>query len=89
VQANSPAAVRGVLASSDSVAMLSPLQIRSELGAGVLALVPCAVQGTERVIGTIRRADGRPSPAALALHEQLQRVADALVQSSTKRKAGT
>jgi LysR family transcriptional regulator, regulator for genes of the gallate degradation pathway len=89
VQANSPAAVRGVLASSDSVAMLSPLQIRSELGAGVLALVPCAVHGTERVIGTMRRADGRPSPAALALHEQLQRAADALVRSSTKRKAGT
>jgi LysR family transcriptional regulator of gallate degradation len=87
IQANSPAAVRGVLASSDSVAMLSPLQIHSELAAGVLALVPCSVQGTERVIGIMRRAHGRPSRAAATLQEELERVAGAMAGSSTKRKA--
>lgn len=87
LQANSPAAVRGVLASSDCVAMLSPLQIRGELRNGVLALVPCRVRGTERVIGTTRRLDGRPSPAAVALRAQLERAAADLARSSKKRKA--
>ena len=67
--------------------MLSPLQIHSELAAGVLALVPCSVQGTERVIGIMRRAHGRPSRAAATLQEELERVAGAMAGSSTKRKA--
>ena len=81
VEANSPAAVRGVLACSDSVAMLSPLQIRGELRAKVLAVVPCAVRGTDRVIGTTSRVHGRPSPAALALLHELQRVAADIARS--------
>lgn len=75
VQANSPAVVRSLLRRSDAVALVSLLQIRAELDAGLLAQLPVAVHDTERSIGLMQRRDGLPSPSQTALAAALQAAA--------------
>lgn len=75
LQVNSPSVVRSVLLASDHVALVSPLQIRAELAAGVLTLLPVPVVGTERAIGIAQRRDGLASPACNALVHELRAVA--------------
>jgi LysR family transcriptional regulator, regulator for genes of the gallate degradation pathway len=75
LQVNSPSVVRAMLLASDQVALVSPLQIRAELAAGVLTLLPVPVTGTERAIGITQRHGGLPSPACNALVRELRAVA--------------
>ncbi|MDP1533694.1 MAG: LysR substrate-binding domain-containing protein, partial [Rubrivivax sp.] len=81
LQVNSPAVVRALLLASDAVALLSPLQVRGEVGAGQLRVLPVAVQRTERAIGLMLRRDGLPSPALRALLMELQVVAAVSMRS--------
>lgn len=75
LQANSPSVLRSVLQGGDAVALVSPLQIRAELAAGLLVCLPVPVSGTERDIGVSLRRGGLASPASRALLQQLQAVA--------------
>lgn len=75
LQANSPSVLRAVLQAGDAVALVSPMQIRAELAAGVLVLLRVPVSGTERAIGVSQRRGGLASPACRALLQQLQQVA--------------
>ena len=75
LQVNSPAVVRSVLMAGNAVALLSALQIRAELGSGLLTLLPVPLQGTERPIGLMLRRDGLPSAALQALLAELRTVA--------------
>lgn len=75
LQANSPAVVRSVLRAGDHVALLSALQIRAEVDAGLLVVLPVALKGTERPIGVMLRRNGLPSPALLAFLGALREVA--------------
>ena len=77
LQVNSPSVVRSVLLAGDHVALVSPLQIRAELAAGVLTLLPVPVKGTERAIGIAQRRGGLASPACNALVRELRAVAAA------------
>ncbi len=75
VQVNSPAVVRSVLCAGEHVALLSPLQIRAEVAAGLLCVLPVPVQGTERPIGIAQRRDGLASAASRALVRELETIA--------------
>lgn len=74
LQVNSPAVVRSVLRAGDHVALLSLLQIRAEVEAGLLVVLPVTMQGTERPIGVMLRRDGLPSPALQAFLDALRGV---------------
>jgi LysR family transcriptional regulator of gallate degradation len=74
LQANSPSVVRAVLLGGDHVALVSPLQIRAELAAGALVVLPLAVLGTERSIGITQRRGALASAACLALLDALRDV---------------
>lgn len=78
VHASSSPVVRGLLFSSDRLALLSPVQITSELRTGELAVVPVALQGARRAIGVATRRDGLLSPGALALVEELRAIAQTM-----------
>ncbi|MFN7727021.1 MAG: LysR family transcriptional regulator [Rubrivivax sp.] len=79
LQVNSPAVVRSVLMAGDQVALLSPLQIRGEVSAGQLVLLPVPVRGTQRAIGITQRRDGLASLACQTLVAELRTVAQLLV----------
>ncbi len=75
LQVNSPSVVRSMLLAGNQVALVSPLQIRAEVAAGVLILLPVPVTGTERAIGITQRRGGLPSPTCNALVRELRAVA--------------
>jgi LysR family transcriptional regulator of gallate degradation len=69
LEGTSSAVVRGLLLASDRFAFVSPRKVEQELSQGVLAVVPIALQQTERVIGVARLRDSEPSPGmAVFLH---------------------
>jgi LysR family transcriptional regulator of gallate degradation len=74
LQANSPSVMRAVLHNGDAVALVSPLQIRADIAAGTLVVLPLPVSGTERPIGVSLRRGGLPSPVCQALLQDLQAV---------------
>jgi LysR family transcriptional regulator, regulator for genes of the gallate degradation pathway len=74
LQANSPSVMRAVLHNGDAVALVSPLQIRADIAAGTLVVLPVPVSGTERAIGVSLRRGGLASPACRALLQDLQAV---------------
>ncbi|MGR9577367.1 LysR family transcriptional regulator [Pandoraea sputorum] len=75
VHASSSPVVRGLLSSSDRLALLSPVQITSELRTGELAVVPVTLQHARRSIGVATRRDGLLSPAAEQLLDELRALA--------------
>lgn len=75
VHASSSPVVRGLLAASDRLALLSPVQITSELRTGELSVVPVALQHASRAIGVATRRDGLLSPAAEQLLDELRALA--------------
>ncbi len=74
LHANSPSAVRALLLQSDRVALLSPLQVLSDVAGGVLAVLPLPLADTERVIGVTTRRAGLPSPACRVFMDELRAV---------------
>lgn len=75
LHANSPAVVHAMLRAGKHAALLSPLQIRAEVEAGVLTPLPLPLAGTERSIGLTLRRNGMSSQTALALIDALREVA--------------
>lgn len=63
LRAHSTAVVRSVLLASDHVALISPLQVRAEVQAGLLAHVSAPLAGSERAIGITQRRDALASSA--------------------------
>ncbi|WP_020651391.1 LysR family transcriptional regulator [Massilia niastensis] len=82
LEVHNPMAVRSILLKSDYLALLCTHQVRSELAAGQLTVLPIALRGTERRIGLTLRRDGSPSPGVKALREELRLTARALERES-------
>jgi DNA-binding transcriptional LysR family regulator len=55
--------IRALLGESDFLTLLSPQQVQSELGAGLLATIGGPIESTRRPIGLTCRADWRPTAA--------------------------
>ena len=75
LQSHSTPVLRALLQASDAVALLSPWQMHGELLAGRLQALAVPLQGTERPIGLMRRADGMASPPLKRLLDALRTVA--------------
>lgn len=63
LQAHSTAVVRSALLMGDHVALVSPLQVRAEVDAGLLVHACGPIVGTERAIGITQRRDALASSA--------------------------
>jgi len=75
LRAHSTAVVRSVLLASDHVALISPLQVRAEVQAGLLAHVSASLPGSERAIGITQRCDALASSSCLDVLAALREVA--------------
>lgn len=75
MQAHSTAVVRSVLLSGDHVALVSPLQVRAEVEAGLLVHAMGPLAGTERGIGITQRRDALASSACVVVMGALRRAA--------------
>ncbi|WP_298933486.1 LysR family transcriptional regulator [uncultured Ramlibacter sp.] len=75
LSAHSTAVVRSVLLASDHVALISPLQVRAEVQAGLLAHVSAPLPGSERAIGITQRRDALASSACLEVLAALRQTA--------------
>ena len=64
LEADALTVVRSVLLGSDSIALLSPLQIVAELASGVLGVLPVALGDVSCRIGVTTRNAGLPSAIA-------------------------
>ena len=80
VQTSSQSMVRGLLLDSDRVALLSQHQIYYDRRAGLLEVLPVALEETYRPIGLTMRAHTQPSPATMLFLAELRAVAKELKQ---------
>jgi DNA-binding transcriptional LysR family regulator len=55
--------IRGLLAQSAFLTLLSPHQVRDEVASGALVAIGDPIEETRRPIGLTTRADWRPAPA--------------------------
>jgi LysR family transcriptional regulator of gallate degradation len=79
LEVHNPMVVRSILLKSDHLALLSPLQVRSEITAGLLTVLPIPLKGSQRRIGLTLRADASPSPGMKALLHELRMAAKELM----------
>lgn len=77
LRAHSTTVVRSVLLAGDHVALISPLQVRAEVQAGLLVHVSGPLAGSERAIGITQRRDAMASSACQDVLGALRRVAAA------------
>lgn len=63
IECGSVMVIRGLLAQSDLLTLLSPHQVALEVNAGMLARIGPELPGTVRTIGISTRAGWRPTPA--------------------------
>jgi LysR family transcriptional regulator of gallate degradation len=82
LEAHNPMAVRSILLNSDYLALQSTHQVRSEIAAGQLTVLPIELRDTRRTIGLTLRRDGSPSPGVKALREELRLAARAFGMES-------
>jgi LysR family transcriptional regulator of gallate degradation len=75
LRAHSTAVVRSVLLAGDHVALVSPLQVRAEVLAGLLVHASVPLPGSERAIGITQRSDALASSACAEVLAALRRVA--------------
>lgn len=85
LRAHSTAVLRSVLLAGDHVALLSPLQVRADVLAGLLVHASAPLPGSERAIGITQRRDALASTACLELVELLRRVAAEAVACADAR----
>lgn len=78
LEVHNPVAVRALLLDGDYLALLSAHQIRAEVAAGQLAVLPVALRDARRTIGLTLRRGGAHAPGVLALREALRAAAGAL-----------
>lgn len=67
LRVNSALMMQTLLAETDRLALMSPRQIRREIGAGLLVELPVPVSHPPRPIGMVLRADYLPPPGAQRL----------------------
>nr|WP_315473810.1 LysR family transcriptional regulator [uncultured Rhodoferax sp.] len=79
LEVHNPMVVRSILLKGDYLALLSPLQVRSEIMVGQLTVLPIRLKGTQRRIGLTLRADASPSPGMKALLHELRAAANELI----------
>lgn len=84
VECGSVMVIRGVLADSDLLALVSPDQVEIELAAGLLSIVDAELPGGARRIALVHRSGWRPTPAQAHFVELLEMPA----MSSGKAMAG-
>lgn len=72
VECGSVMVIRGLLAQSDLLTLLSPDQVALEVEAGMLVRIPINLPGTVRTIGIATRAGWRPTRAQSTLIELLR-----------------
>ena len=75
IECGSVMVIRGVLADSDLLTLLSPDQVALEIGAGMLARIGPASGGAGRTIGLTVRSGWRPTPAQARLIGHLRQAA--------------
>ncbi|WP_213766952.1 LysR family transcriptional regulator [Caballeronia sp. dw_19] len=68
------AVIRGVLMSTDMIAVVSAHQLQHEIQSGVLTVLPVAMPSTERAIGLTLRRGAEPSPAARVMLDAVRAV---------------
>ena len=73
VETSDLAVLRGVLVNSDLLTAISPRQLSYELRAGLLRVLPFALEDTRRVIGVTQRTDSVASPGAKILIDEISR----------------
>jgi LysR family transcriptional regulator of gallate degradation len=78
LEVHNPMAVRSILVNSDYLALLSVRQVRSELAAGKLAVLPITLKNSQRTIGLTLRRSGSLSPGLKAVRDELRVAARAL-----------
>lgn len=61
IECGSVTTIRGILAASDCLTLLSPAQVAVEVAAGLLTPVLLDAEGMDRTIGLTTRSDWRPS----------------------------
>lgn len=72
VETSDPAILRGMLINSDMLTAISVEQVRYEIDAGTLALLPFTLPHTPRVIGITKRTESHASPGATALMDSIR-----------------
>ena len=78
LRTHSAPVIRSVLLSGDHVTLISPLQVRADVQAGILAHASAPLAHSERRIGITQRADALPSSACVQVLAALrQSAADA------------
>jgi LysR family transcriptional regulator of gallate degradation len=73
VESSDLSIIRGLLLETDMVTAASLQLFAHELGSGMLAALPLALPGTDRLIGILRRTQEHSSPGAQLLIEALRR----------------
>lgn len=80
IECSSLVAVRGILLNSQRAALLPARQVEVEVRAGLLAVCPMALTGTDRVIGLTLRKSWRPTKMQSRFLEILQQTKEATNQ---------
>lgn len=78
LRVNSALMMHALLAESDRLALMSPRQVRREVQAGLLAVLPVPVEHRPRPIGLLLRADYLPPPGARLMLQTLRELGQAL-----------
>lgn len=81
LRTHSTTVVRAMLMSTDHVALVSPLQLHSDLLAGRLACASAPLPGTERVIGITQRRGALASTACAEFIAAVRRIAEQAVSA--------
>jgi LysR family transcriptional regulator of gallate degradation len=84
LEVHNPVVVRAILQQSDYLALLCTHQIRAEIAAGQLTVLPIPLTATQRRIGFTMRRDDSPSPGVKALREELRAAARALEREAAE-----
>jgi LysR family transcriptional regulator of gallate degradation len=83
VETSSTVMLRGLLLESDRITVLSRHQIQFEEEAGLLAVLPFDLSGSERPIGMTRRRTGALSPAAELFVDEVRTAANQCMSDTT------
>lgn len=75
LRVNSTMMMQALLYDSDRVALMSPRHLEREIAAGLLTVLPVAVQHAPRLIGMTTRADYMPPPGMRVLLDSLRAAA--------------
>lgn len=75
LQVNSALMMQSLLMQGERLAMMSPLQIKAELQAGLLVVLPLPLPDAVRTIGMVRRAEYMPTQSVQKLLDSCREIA--------------